>query len=123
VDKIAIVMGKVVDTVFHIVSHVTYLLHPVLEPPVVAFWGRADVSKEGLHGPELITDVLDIAADATDQSVLLGKEAAQLAQKRFHGGLGSAHHKLHLLCLFAFYSYNLSPVVARPPNYASMAES
>ena len=72
-------MSKVIDAVFHVVCHVTDLLHPAPEPAIVVVQGRTKVAKKGLHGGELIVDVLDVTADTTDQSVLLGKETAQLS--------------------------------------------
>ncbi|KAG2632187.1 hypothetical protein PVAP13_2NG068992 [Panicum virgatum] len=56
---------------------------------------RADGAEEGLHGGELVVDVLEVAVDAPDQGVLLGEEAAQLAQEGPHGRLRGAHHELH----------------------------
>lgn len=73
-------VGEVVDAVLDVVGHVPDLLHPVLRLVVVALVALAEVGEEGLHARELVGDELDVAADAPDEGVLLGEEAAELAQ-------------------------------------------
>jgi hypothetical protein len=87
------VVAGVIDAVFHVVGHVVNLLHPVLGPVVMLH--LPEVAEEGLHGAELIGDVLQVTVDASDQSVLLGEEAPELAQVGLHRGLGGAHHQIH----------------------------
>ena len=73
-------MARVVDAVLDVVGEVADLLHPVLHlvvvPAAPAVPGLAEVAEEGLHGGQLVVDVLQVAGDATDEGVLLGEKAA-----------------------------------------------
>jgi hypothetical protein len=77
-------VGIVIYAVLTIVGHITDLLHPVFHPIALLLRGRAEVAEKGLHGGQLVVDVLDITTDTPDQSILLGEKATQLAQERFH---------------------------------------
>ncbi|KAG2563269.1 hypothetical protein PVAP13_8KG312704 [Panicum virgatum] len=91
-------VGEVVHSVLDVVGDVPDLLDPVLGLLVVGGSGRGgtpDLAEEGVHAGELVVHVLDLAADAADERVLLGKEAAELAQQRAHGALGGADGEFH----------------------------
>ncbi|KAF2911600.1 hypothetical protein DAI22_11g192400 [Oryza sativa Japonica Group] len=67
---------------------------------MVVAGGVAEVEEEGVHAGQLVLDVLDLAANAADERVLLGQEAAELSQQRPHGAVRGAYGELHLvLCL------------------------
>uniref|UniRef100_A0A8R7TBH7 Uncharacterized protein n=1 Tax=Triticum urartu TaxID=4572 RepID=A0A8R7TBH7_TRIUA len=87
------VVREVVDAILDVVGDIADLLHPVLHPAVVAPGGEVD--EEGLHACHLVVDVLDVAAHAADERVLVRQQPAQLAQQRLHRRLRRAHHHLH----------------------------
>jgi len=75
---------EVVHTVLDVVGDIADLLDPVLGLLIVSSSScscPAELAEEGVHAGELVVHVLDLAADAADERVLLGEEAAELAKK------------------------------------------
>ncbi|KAG2558657.1 hypothetical protein PVAP13_8NG284002 [Panicum virgatum] len=91
-------VGEVVHAVIDVVYDIADLLDPVLGLLIVSSSScscPAELAEEGVHAGELVVHVLDLTADATDERVLLGEEAAEFAKQRSHGALRGAHGELH----------------------------
>lgn len=77
-------MCEVIYAILDVICDIADLLDLVLGLLIVGSSGRsclAKLAEEGVHAGEFIVHVLDLAADTADESVLLGQEAAKLAQK------------------------------------------
>ena len=85
----------VVDAVLDVVGHLAHLLHPVQALLVVAAGRPLQPVEEGLHAAQLVGDVLDVIADASDEGVLLREEAPELVDEGFHGVVRGADDEVH----------------------------
>ena len=70
-------VAGIVDAILDVVGDLPHLLHPVL-PLLVVLGLLLEPVEEGLHAGQLVVDVLDVIADASDQCVLLGQETPKL---------------------------------------------